>query len=190
MKNTGKSRFYLTLICVLILVPFAESKLSAVWKVSCHKQNLPSNYALSALGKEFRTVAANLLWIKVDKYHHEFIEKNKDWRENKDILPLIKTITALDPHFVEAYLTGSWILGPGLKNYTESVQYLKEGISHNPDAWELHSQLAILYSRYMDQHRLALKEAETALNLARTSEDRKIAANLRNALKRIVEEGR
>ena len=38
--------------------------------------------AVYKLAGEFRTVFANLLWIKADKYHHEFIQHDPNWCNN------------------------------------------------------------------------------------------------------------
>lgn len=45
------------------------------------------------LAGEFRTVFANLLWIKVDQYHHEYLERHPDWTQDKDLLSLLNLIT-------------------------------------------------------------------------------------------------
>ena len=60
--------------------------------------------ALAQAGGEFRIVAANLLWSKVvDHYHHQYLADGGDWSKNESLLPLLHTITVLDPHFVQAY---------------------------------------------------------------------------------------
>lgn len=96
--------------------------------------------AIVALAGEFRTVFANLLWIKVDHYHHEYAETHKDWTQNKDALGLNRLITKLDPHFEEAYATGAMmLLGQGRPK--DCRAYLVEGIHNNPNSMMLHDQM-------------------------------------------------
>lgn len=115
-----------------------------------------------ALAGEFRTVFANLLWIKADHYHHEFIEHNPKWTQNKDLAGLLNLVTTLDPHFVEAYSSGALIYADGYGDNDKAVRYLREGITHNPKAWDLHRSLAILYARRIDDPERALPYARLA----------------------------
>lgn len=140
--------------------------------------------AAFALAGEFRAVAANLLWIKADKYHHEFIEHGGNWNENKDILPLIKLITDLDPHFVEAYLTGGWILVTGFNKPDEALKYLREGINNNPRSFELYEGLGTLYARRLGDPEKGLQCFEKALSLARDDFDKK---RLKRLVKTVTE---
>ena len=48
----------------------------------------------------FRTLAANFLWMQVEKFWHE--------GQMHRMLPLMQTSVALDPNFVDAYLIGAW----------------------------------------------------------------------------------
>ena len=81
-----------------------------------------------AMAGQFRIVFANLLWIKVDKYHHEYIEHHGNWAENPDILPLLRMITWLDPHFIQAYQVAGFMLSGNLKRYDFARQLLAEEI--------------------------------------------------------------
>ena len=142
------------------------------------------NSAFAALAGEFRATAANLLWIKVDKYHHDYMEHHSDWAKDRDTLPLIRLVATLDPHFVEAYLTGGWMLGTGLGKRREAEEFLREGIRNNPKEWEPHSELAILYARHMHKPGPALVEARQAYKLAKDPFDRKCTARLCRAIEK------
>jgi len=141
-----------------------------------------------ALAGEFRTVAANLLWMKAEVYHHEFIRHGGDWNENKDILPLIKLITDLDPHFVEAYLTGAWMLATGLDRKRDALAYLQEGILNNPKSYELYEEVGTLYARQLEEPRKGLPFLEKAFSLARDDFDRKRLGRLVRTVRRICRE--
>ncbi len=122
--------------------------------------------AVSALAGEFRVVFANLLWIKAEQYHHEYLIKHRRWTENKDLMSLLEIITTLDPHFVEAYEVGAYILAKGYKDPRRAVAYLNRGIAYNPDAWELHNIAAVMLVRLGDLES-ALKHARLASALCR-----------------------
>ena len=112
----------------------------------------------------FRKVAANFIWIQVDRFWHQ--------GENYRMIALMKTCTALDPHFVEAYLIGAWHLsynvtakmmdtpwpqrkwepkfgacvGEKEKYYHIAINFLKDGIRNNPRNYKLYFDLG--YSTY------------------------------------------
>ena len=142
------------------------------------------NSAFAALAGEFRATAANLLWIKVDKYHHEYAERHSDWTKDSNAMPLIRLVATLDPHFVEAYLTGGWMLATGLGKRSEAEEFLREGMRNNPKEWELHSELAVLYARHLHKLGPALIEARQAYKLAKDPFDRRKSARLCRAIER------
>jgi len=115
------------------------------------------------LAGEFRTVFANLLWVKVEQYHHEYLEKHASWSSNTELLGLLDLITALDPHFVEAYAAGYYIHADGRKDKDGALNYLRQAVVHNPRSWELHRLTAIVYACRMKDPERALPHARLAL---------------------------
>lgn len=146
-------------------------------------KRLSSVYALAG---EFRTVAANLMWIKADQYHHEFIEKNPDWTQDKDLLGLINLITDLDPSFVVAYSSGAMIYAYGCDNPERAVDYLNEGIAANPRAWELHRIAAIVYARRLRDPARALPYARAAARYCDNGFDKRVVLRLLHTLERMA----
>jgi hypothetical protein len=147
--------------------------------------NVSSVYKLAG---EFRTVFANLLWIKADAYHHEFIEHNPHWCENKDLLGMMKIITALDPRFVEAYSTGSYILMYGYHDAPKSLAYLHEGIAVNPKSRELNQLAAILYAQKLRDPVRALPYAQRAARYAEDDWNRDLTTRLLRSVRRMIRE--
>lgn len=125
----------------------------------------PSAVYVAMLG-QFRTVAANLLWIKADDYHHEFLETNPHWSQNEEILPLMRMITWLDPNFVQAYTAGSWMLGIYMEKPDQGMEFLEEGIRNNPNSSEIYETKALMVWRTQGDIRAALKELKKAEALA------------------------
>ena len=120
--------------------------------------------ALSQAAGEFRIVAANLLWAKVvDHYHHQYMAQGGDWSKNESLLPLLKTITEMDPHFTQAYeLMGGTIL-PRTGRIAEGQKVLEQGIRNNPNDWEMLREMAMLYAWTERKPALALPYAREGL---------------------------
>lgn len=123
----------------------------------------------------FRKVAANFVWLQVDRYWHAGLLHR--------MIPLMKTCVLLDPNFVDAYLLGSWHLGYNVTagmDYTPyplrkwsdkyqdcigdqqsyyyiAVDFLKDGIRNNPRNYKLYFDLG--YSMYREK----LKDTENAV---------------------------
>ena len=130
----------------------------------------------------FRKVAANFIWIQVDRYWHQ--------GENYRMVALMKTCTALDPHFVEAYLIGSWHLsynvtakmmdtpwpqrkwdpkynacvGEKEKYYYVAINFLKDGIRNNPRNYKLYFDLGFaVYKQKLKDYQNAVKYLSEAI---------------------------
>lgn len=130
------------------------------------------------LAGEFRTVFANLLWMKAEQYHHEFIKHNPHWAENRELIGLLTLITTLDPHFPEAYATGTSIYSVGYKNNRKALNYLIEGIHNNPRSWELHRLAVIMYARHFNDPERALFHARLAVKYCDDSFYRQVMMRL------------
>lgn len=144
--------------------------------------------SVAALAGEFRTVAANLLWIKADRYHHEFAERNPDWTQDTDLLGLLHMITDLDPRFEEAYSSGAIIYAYGSERPKRAIAYLSEGISHNPRSWDLHRVAAIIYARRLRDPARALVHARAAVTYCDSDSDKPIMRRLLRTIRRMADD--
>ncbi len=122
---------------------------------------------LSMLGEMRYTIAA-FAWLKADYYHHEYEFNAKDWRSNESLMSLIRLVTYLDPHFVQAYDFGGYHLGINLGKPKEGISLLEEGIRNNPDSLDLLWEMGYVLS---EQKRY--KEAIPYLMQARALVDQK-----------------
>lgn len=130
----------------------------------------------------FRKVAANFLWLQVDRYWHQGMY----WR----MIPLMKTCVALDPNFVDAYLLGAWHLsynatakmpdtpvrdqvwhpkyevcvGEKEKYYYFGVDFLRDGIRNNPRDYRLYFDLGFaVYRVKLEDYANAVKYLTEAI---------------------------
>jgi len=130
----------------------------------------------------FRRVAANFVWISVDRYWHQGMEHR--------MIPLMKACVALDPNFVDAYLLGAWHLAYNLtakmpdtpmalrtwnatyqtcvgdkeKYYYWGIDYLKDGIRNNPRDYRLYFDLGFaIYKIKLEDYPNAIKYLSEAI---------------------------
>lgn len=124
----------------------------------------------------FRKVAANFVWLQVDRFWHQGMMQR--------MIPLMKTCVILDPHFVDAYILGSWHLGYNITAqmdptpqpmkrwsekyqicmgekehfYYEAIEYLKDGIRNNPRNYKLYFDLGFgMYKEKLHDYANATK---------------------------------
>lgn len=141
-----------------------------------------------AMAGQFRIVFANLLWIKVDQYHHEYIEHHGDWAKDTDLLPLLRMITWLDPHFVQAYQVAGFMLSARLNRFEHAQQILWEGIQNNPKSHELYEEMGMAVIRATRNYREAYPYLTKALALAQDEFDRQRLQRLCQTVRRKIKE--
>lgn len=109
---------------------------------------MPGEFVTNFVIVGFRGIAADLLWVKVDGFWHQ-----GRWFE---IMPLIKAITWMQPHFLEPWELGSWHLAYNLYAYAgdspdkgiyikEAIRFIKEGIAENRGVYNLWFNLGWIY---------------------------------------------
>jgi tetratricopeptide (TPR) repeat protein len=113
----------------------------------------------------FREVAATMLWLKVDEL----------WDSGKGTefatLNLMRTVTLLDPHWLEPWRITAWHLAYNLYVETQdprerailldkAIACLKEGISWNPDVYDLYFELGWTYFDKIKDYEEATKWLE------------------------------
>jgi len=115
----------------------------------------PTPAVIAALGG-FRSVAADLLWLKAENVWH-----GGSWWA---MLPLLEAIVELDPHFELAWRVYGWHCAYNLhaesktlvdRNYwlQKGIEILERAAEANPKSWELKWELAWTY--YDRSHELS-----------------------------------
>lgn len=101
----------------------------------------------------FREFLAGILWVRADSF---FDSGNYD-----AILPIIRLVTWLDPHYIDVYSTGMWHLG---YNFTDeesrsdrryvpfSLALGKEGTANNPETYELFFETGWIWFHKIDDN--------------------------------------
>ena len=141
---------------------------------------------MAQIAGSFRTFGANALWLKVDAYHHEWEERGLDWTKNADLLPLLRAITFLDPHFVEAYGVHGFLLAKN-DQPRAALALLAEGIRNNPENPDLREGAGLIYAARLNRPADALPYFVRARALARDPFDqRRLARTVRTLKARIA----
>lgn len=144
--------------------------------------------AVYKLAGEFRSVFANLLWIKADKYHHEYIQHDPNWCNDKDLMGLFNMITALDPKFAEAYSSGTYVLFYGYKDQAKALKYLKQGLTSNPRSRDLNQLASVLYAQKLHDPESALPYAQRAARFAEDDFYRSMTKRTLRTIERMIRE--
>jgi len=105
-------------------------------------QYLPNERLLTHFTAGLDTAIANLLWIQCCTYVGRQVKDGWDftWLEH-----MVRTVTRLDPYFVDAYRYGAMFLAALKQQEDTSLELLHAGMVANPDAWELPYEAAMIY---------------------------------------------
>ena len=120
-----------------------ESKITlSVGEIEWSNPDVSANVGALVLG--FRKLVADMLWLKVDAFWHLGLASR--------MLPMMETVVALDPHFIEAYALGAWHLAYNVTATVHSTEekmmyidqgigLLEKGVKSNPRNSKLYSEL-------------------------------------------------
>ena len=108
----------------------------------------------------FREMVADLMWIQVDSYFHE-------GRYDK-ILPVCYVITAMDPGWVDVYITGGWHLGYNFGDrrlVPAAIDFDEMGVRNNPKNYDMWYELGWMEMTRGYHFAAAAKDFEKAVKL-------------------------
>jgi len=86
-------------------------------------------------------------------------------RDLAESLPLFRMMTWSDPHFIEGYDMGSYLVFSAAKDHNlgRAMAFLEEGIANNPNAWRLHKTYGHYALTQKKDATLALQHLEKAV---------------------------
>ena len=150
-------RRIITLVCLAALMVTAESQMDA-----SRQPVIRTSSAFVEMLGEFRIVAANMLWIKTDEYHHEYEARHADPAKNRELIGMCQLITRLNPRFEQAYLVGAMVYRDGEKNSTKALNYLQQGLHELPSSWQIPRDMAFIEANDLKHSSSAIMLAERA----------------------------
>lgn len=88
-------------------------------------------------------------------------------RDLEEALPLFRMMTWSDPHFVEAYSMGAYLIfcAHNGKRKDEAMDFLQEGICNNPNSYVLHGDAAQFYSQYYRDYERSVQHGVRAIEI-------------------------
>ncbi len=123
---------------------------------------------------EIRGLLADVLWLRVDEYVHRrrIADGDINRADDEAMMPLLRLITWLNPHYVDAYALGGQWLAFHFGRAREAVLFYDEGIRNNPRAADLLTGVAFVHWRLLHDTRAAAARVEQAANLTEDGHER------------------
>jgi tetratricopeptide (TPR) repeat protein len=84
--------------------------------------------------------------------------------EEKELLPWFYYAVRLNPENIDAYVIGGYWIGVRLDRPDEAIRFLEEGLMHNPNSWQIYTQLGEIYFLNKKDYRQALASLQKAYN--------------------------
>ena len=102
----------------------------------------PSGMLLRPMALGHPLTLADLLWLRAIQYYGEHRLSDNRFPHARHIF---NTITALDPHFAEAYMFGGMVLVEEGRDIPSGLALLRRGMAWNPERWELAFETGFAY---------------------------------------------
>lgn len=90
----------------------------------------------------FDSLASVILWLRGVQYYGAHRRTDRYYLLAEHIF---QTVTDLDPHFINAYRFGAFVISQDMGQPAGGAELLRKGIRHNYNSWELFFDLGFLY---------------------------------------------
>lgn len=140
----GRRTTALVVVALLAFVVMAQHRIDARrgGPLEDEARYLPNEKLLSHFTGGMGSIVADMVWLKCLLY------TGKHYRGDRDFTWLhhmCETVVRLDPHFVPAFRYGGIFLAALNVDDDAGMALLKQGMVHNPEAWQLPYEVAMIY---------------------------------------------
>ena len=167
-KITYRKASIAAIVLLFLLLSPIQNKIDLQRKQMGFEQRLllmPGQITGSLVLGGFKGLAADLLWLQVEELFHS--------GQSFKMLPILKSVTFLQPKFITPWAVGGWHLSynipaeikdPKEKEYwiQAGVDFLKEGLSYNPERYDLYFELGWTFYNKIKNYAEAVKYLELA----------------------------
>ncbi len=173
VRLSPRIRHLAVIAALLACIALSQALVDAYQPVVNDEADIPFSLAAVVVRSfvgQVRGLLADFLWLRVDEYQHRRRIVGGDLLRADDeaLMPLVRLITWLNPHFVDAYGLGGQWLAFHFNRPRESMAFYEEGIQNNPQSFTLLDGAAWVYWRYQKDYP---KAAQRARQAARVAED-------------------
>ncbi len=171
LAYAARFRHILTLMALLACVAGAQVLVDQYRPIVNDEADVPFSVAAvvvrSFMG-QVRGLLADFLWLRVDEYQHRRRIVGGDLLRSDDeaLMPLVRLITWLNPHFIDAYALGGQWLAFHFSRPHEAIAFYEEGIRNNPRDYDLIYGAAWVNWAWLHQNDKALVNAQRAARIA------------------------
>lgn len=169
--SAPRLRHVLVALALLACVAGAQALVDVYRPVVNDEADVPFSAAavmVRGFAGQVRGLLADFLWLRVDEYQHRRRIVNGDILQADDeaLMPLIRLITWLNPHFVDAYALGGQWLAFHFNRPREALAFYEEGIRNNPREAGLLTGAAWVYWRFQHDNAAAAAKVDRAAEVA------------------------
>lgn len=166
-----RARTAATIAALLACVALTQGLVDAYQPVVNDEAGVPFSLAAVVVRSfvgQVRGLLADFLWLRVDEYQHRRRIAGGDLfrADDEALMPLVRLITWLNPHFVDAYALGGQWLAFHFNRPRESMAFYEEGIRNNPRDYALLSGATWVYWRFQKDYGKAAERARQAVRVA------------------------
>ncbi|MCK9266462.1 hypothetical protein M0P98_06235 [bacterium] len=168
MKNKNWVNLF---IAILLFIPMGFLQVNIDYRRTLEDLEaklllMPGQVAGSLVLGGFRGVAADLIWLNIEEFWHQ--------GHTYKLLPLFESVAWLQPRYITVWAVGGWHMAyniyatiddPEEKHYwyQQGTSFLKKGIAHNPEQYDLYFELGWTYYNKGEDYANAVNYLEKAV---------------------------
>lgn len=163
----------LAVVVLLTVMAFFQDRVDRRRRLMGFEQRLvlmPGHIAGSLALAGFRGLAADLLWLQIEHLHHS--------GKYHQMLPLFRTVTFLQPHFITPWAVGGWHMAYNISHRAPTeeetqfwvdtgIEFLKEGLTYNRERYDLYFELGWTFYHKVENYAKAVEYFEQAVRFPR-----------------------